>query len=132
MPKNEPLFSFVWEGDAAGNNQRYKSRSNKHLSEVYAGFMDDIAMCCRAANPGMAARPITRKLFVLLYQNIHPARDADSLVKPVFDGIEKSAVIGNDNKIRNFNVITTDKEPHSFDRIEIKAYLLGAVNSYVS
>ena len=124
MPKNEPVFSFMWEGQAVGVNDRYKARTSKTLSPAYVSFKDYIAWQARADNPGLASNPITRKLFVRITQVISAARDADSLIKPLFDGIEQSNIITNDNKIRNFNVITLDKERGQFDRITVAAYLL--------
>ena len=124
MPKNKPVFSFMWEGVAVGVNDRYLYRTSKVLNPAYAGFMADIALRCLVDNPWPASNPIDKKLFIRWTQVISAGRDADSLIKPLFDGIEKSGVITNDNKLRNGSWITIDKKRGQFDRITVSAYLL--------
>ena len=124
MPKNKPVFSFMWEGIGVGNNDHYQYRSSKKLAPGYDKFMEDISMTCRMANRGLLEHPISGKLFIRWTQVISAGRDADSLIKPLFDGIEKSGVITNDNKLRNGSWITIDKKRGQFDRITVAAYLL--------
>ena len=124
MPKNKPVFSFMWEGIAVGVNDHYQYRTSKVLNPAYDRFMDDISAVCRAANHKLVQHPIAEKLFIMYTQVISAGRDWDSLAKPLCDGIEKSKVITKDNKIRNANVITIDKKRGQFDRITVAAYLL--------
>ena len=124
MPKNKPVFSFMWEGIAVGVNDHYQYRTSKVLNPAYDRFMDDISAVCRAANHKLVQHPISGKLFIRWTQVISAGRDADSLIKPLFDGIEKSGVITNDNKLRNGSWITIDKKRGQFDRITVAAYLL--------
>ncbi len=124
MPKNEPVFSFMWEGIAVGVNRRYADMRSKRLNPEYAAFKANIAWACRTSNHGLVNNPIASKLFVRYAQFISASRDWDSLAKPLCDGIEDSGVIANDNKIRNVSVITIDKKRGQFDRITVKAYLL--------
>ena len=117
----EPLFSFVWEGKAVGVNNRYVGKTKKVLSPGYRKFKESIAWIAMVQNRRSA------KTYDLLYlrisMRISKMRDSDSLLKPLFDGIEASKVLLNDRQIRGYTVMTFDKKRGETDRIEVKAYL---------
>ena len=118
--ESKTVFSFAWEGTAVGINDKPNRGNAKVNNPAYNLFIDDIAFTCRAAT---RARGIERRLFIEIRQLIDRARDADSLVKPIFDGIERSAVIADDNQLRDFSVSTFDKERGRLDQIQVIARL---------
>ena len=92
--KGKADFSFNWIGKAVGVNKRYGNR-NYNLTAEYRQFRDGIAQACWAMNPG---QKLSGKIIPVVEMIIDPARDSDSLLKPIFDGIERSSMIGNDRQ----------------------------------
>ncbi len=111
------LFDVDFEGKAVGVNGRYVSRSFA-TSSAYKKFKDDIAVCTSgvldfAGDVGLDIR-----------LTISKARDADSILKPLFDGIELSKVIRNDNQIMRFCVEKVAKKRGEPDKILVKGYAI--------
>jgi len=45
------------------------------------------------------------KIDLFITQSIHPRTDSDAILKGLFDSLEKSGVIKNDNQIKNYCVV---------------------------
>ncbi len=119
FPEEAPpiLFEFHWIGKAYGKNKKYKDGAF-HLTPAYDNFLADIAETCWATNPGVKVKGF---ISLEVHMWIDPARDSDSLLPPLFDGIEQSAIINNDNQIRGYSVAVKDKEKGQPDEIMVMA-----------
>jgi Holliday junction resolvase RusA-like endonuclease len=122
MPKSKPLFSFVWKGRAVGVNHRYADKGSKRLNPAYTNFKHEIRFACTGNPPTI----YTGELWLRITMHIDPARDSDSLLKPLFDGMEehnitKLGCIKNDNQIRGYSVSTYPHKRGEQDRIETKS-----------
>lgn len=130
MPENEPLFSFTWEGKAVGANHQFADKRSKRLNPAYAAFKHEIRTACSVRHESMGGLlPIIYPvpLFLRINMYIDRMRDSDSLLKPLFDGLQfdpfsKLGVIKNDRQIRGYTVITFPHKRGAADRIELKAY----------
>jgi len=121
----EKHIAFHWTGKACGVNGRYINRSY-NLTPEYRQFRDGIAETCRAMNPG---RKIAGEVVLLLQLTIDQARDSDSLLKPIFDGIEKSGVLENDRQIKTYKVTTTAKKKGALDEVWVMGWENGTTDS---
>jgi hypothetical protein len=126
MPKNEPLFAFEWQGKAVGVNDRYADRSSKRLNPEYAAFKESIRMKC-SGGKGHREPPVTCDVFLNIWMSIDAARDSDSLLKPLFDGLEWDAYtrigqLRNDNQVRGYYVATDRKKRGTPDSIRVEAF----------
>ena len=131
MPqKNDPIFSFTWEGRAVGANHQFADKRSKRLNPGYANFKDLIRIACSIRQESMGGLlPLIypKPLFLYINMYIDAMRDSDSLLKPLFDGMEydprtKLGVIRNDRQIRGYIVMTFPHKRGEPDRIEVKAY----------
>ena len=125
MPRSK-LFSFEWSGKAVGVNDRYADRRSKRLSPEYAAFKSLIrwASC---DGMGHSKPPITAPVWLCITMYIDKARDSDSLLKPLFDGMEwdaftKIGMLKNDNQIKPYFVMPHAKIRGSDDLITVSAY----------
>lgn len=129
MPENKPLFSLDWSGTACGVNDRYAGKRSKVLSPEYRTFKASLAGFLQTQTK---LRDYTGKLLLSIRQTIGASRDADSLIKPLFDSLESSnlcglpvrPVIKNDKQIRAYSVMCFDKPRGAPDHIRLKAYPL--------
>lgn len=118
MLSPQKTIAFTWRGRACGVNNKYMTRGYV-LTKAYRDFRDGIALTCRAANPGQR---LEGDVSIALQLRIDPARDSDSLLKPIFDGIEQSGVIDNDNQITNYKVAVTKKKRGEDDEVRAFAW----------
>ena len=109
-------FCFHWTGRACGINNKYLTRSYV-LTPEYRQFLDSVSLTCRAANPGVK---LLGNISLSIQMTIDRARDSDSLIKPIFDGIERSGVIDNDNQIKSYRVDVSAKKRGAADEIFVK------------
>ncbi len=124
MP-DKPLFSFDWEGKAVGVNNRYVSKTSKALTDGYRDFQEGIRYACCHGIPRLTPST-TVPVFLSIVMAIVPGRDSDSLIKPLFDGMEWNAFtklgrLKNDNLIRGYYVGTTSRTG-MVDIIHVTAY----------
>ena len=99
-------FNFIWKGKAVGVNDRYINR-DMVLNPEYLNFKESIAWTIRQRYGRWASSKSRVKLTV--HFSLDPARDSDSLLKPLFDGIELSALIKNDNQIDEYHVTPIER-----------------------
>ena len=111
-------IAFHWTGKACGVNNRYVNRSYNLTSE-YRHFRDDVANTCWTQNPGQR---LTGNVVLVLQLTIDPARDSDSLLKPIFDGIERSGVLENDRQIRSYKVNVEAKRKGAPDEVRVMGW----------
>lgn len=109
-------FSFTWTGRACGVNNRYCNRSY-NLTPQYRKFVADLAIACRLQNPGAY---FDGELALTVEMVIDGRRDSDSLLKPLFDAIQKSGVIGDDRQIKSYAVSVREKARGAMDEILVK------------
>ena len=109
---------FTWTGKACGVNNRYVNRSY-NLTTEYRHFRDDVANTCWTQNPGQR---LTGNVVLVLQLTIDPARDSDSLLKPIFDGIERSGVLENDRQIRSYKVTVEAKRKGAPDEVRVMGW----------
>jgi len=120
---NATSFAFDWQGVACGTNKRYVNRTF-NLTPEYEDFMASIAETCWAMNPGVH---LEGRISLKIHLRIDPARDSDSLLKPIFDGIEKSGVIKDDRQFRGrYTVDPVDKAPGELDEVVVIGTLIDA------
>lgn len=129
--KAERLFTLNWHGKAVGVNDRYTGYHSKVLSPEYRNFKTSMAGEWQAQT---AVRNYDKRLQLYVILFIDPARDADGLIKPIFDALELAELSGlpvqpiikNDRQIRSYTVMAIDKESRKDpDRIRIHAYSYG-------
>ena len=109
-------ISFTWTGRACGVNNRYCNRSY-NLTPQYRKFVADLAMACRLQNPGIY---LDGELALTIEMIIDWRRDSDSLLKPLFDAIQHSGVIGDDRQIKSYAVRVREKARGAMDEITVK------------
>jgi Holliday junction resolvase RusA-like endonuclease len=109
-------FSFTWHGRACGVNKRYVNRSYA-LSTEYRRFIAGIMLACRIQNPCVKA---TGDIELDIQLAVSPSRDSDSLIKPLFDGIERSGVIANDRQIKRYSVTVCAKKRGEDDEVRVE------------
>ena len=85
----DKVARFTWRGRACGVNNKYLTRSYV-LTKAYRDFRDGIALACRAANPGQR---LEGEIGVSLVLTIDPARDSDSLLKPIFGASQQIVLV---------------------------------------
>jgi Holliday junction resolvase RusA-like endonuclease len=117
------LFEFEWFGKAVGVNRRYVGRQYR-LNPAYRGFKTDLAFMCLSQNMGLSRSPSHSDIQLLVTLKISSNRDADNLIKPLFDAIQASGVIKNDKQIRQYNVHTLNKKRGAPDVIHVTAWAL--------
>ena len=130
MPKTDPLFSFKWEGKAVGANNQFADKRSKRLNPEYARFKHEIREACsirQESMGGLLPLIFTEEIFIRINAHIDKARDWDSLIKPISDGLEywpalKLGIIKNDRQIRGGSIMTYSKKRGEPDRIEVKVY----------
>lgn len=110
-------FSFSWTGKACGVNKRYVNRSYS-LTSQYRQFIASIILACRTQNPGVS---VTDDIELDILFLVSPSRDSDSLIKPLFDGIERSGVIENDRQIKRYTVEVAPKKRGQDDEVRVDA-----------
>lgn len=114
-------FAFTWIGKAGGVNKRFANR-NYNLTSEYEQFRDGIAEACWAMNPG---QNFDGKIIPVIEMIIDPKRDSDSLLKPIFDGIQRSSIINNDRQIKIYIVGAKTKVKSAVDEIKVKGWNLS-------
>lgn len=131
MPKNDPLFSFKWEGRAVGANHQFADKRSKRLNPEYARFMHEIransTWLQEAIMGGSVPLVFVGELWLRINMHIDKARDWESLLKPLCDGLEywptlRMGIIKNDRQIRGASIMTFPHKRGEPDRIEVKAY----------
>lgn len=131
MPKNEPLFAFEWTGKAVGVNHRYADKGSKRLNPAYAAFKESIRMKS-SGGKGHREPPVTCDVVLDIWMSIDAARDSDSLLKPLFDGLEWDAYtrigqLKNDNQIKGYYVVTEKKKRGTPDIVRVKALKVDGI-----
>jgi Holliday junction resolvase RusA-like endonuclease len=120
---SKALFEFSWFGKAVGVNRRYVGRQYR-LNPAYRGFKTDLAFMCRSQNMGLSRSPSHSDIQLLVTLKISNNRDADNLIKPLFDAIQASGVIKNDKQIMQYNVHAFNKKRGAPDVIHVTAWAL--------
>ena len=118
MKTSTNSLAFHWTGKACGVNNRYVNRSYNLTSE-YRHFRDDVANTCWSQNAGMR---LEGDVILVIQLTIDPARDSDSLLKPIFDGIERSGVLENDRQIRSYKVTVEAKRKGAPDEVRVMGW----------
>ena len=122
MAPNSIIFDFAWAGKAVGINRRYVDRYSRRANPGYVAFKAGIAEACGLSNPERMRVPYTKDVTLLIQIKIDKRRDADSLLKPLFDGIQASGVIENDVQIVQYNVHKYVKKRGAPDEINCTAF----------
>lgn len=107
----------TWLGKAVGANRRllWSPRAHRMVpNPAYKKFKESMA-----AEFMNHAERFDKAVYVHIRMMIHPAADADNLVKPILDGLELGGVIPNDNLVRAFSVNRENKKRGEPDRIVV-------------
>ncbi len=113
-----PLFTTTYSGKAVGKNRKWVVK--KHVvSGEYRKFTEDIAMCTTGG-----AYDFGGEVQLDIKLTISKGRDIDSLVEPLFDGIEMSGAILNDNQIMRFSVEKVVKKRGTDDLISVTGWAI--------
>ncbi len=111
-----PLFTTSYSGKAVGKNRKWAAWHV--VSEGYRKFREDIAMCTTGG------RDFGGKVRMDITFTVSNGRDVDSLFEPVFDGIEMSGVIRNDNQIMRGSFEKVVKKRGTDDLISVTGWAI--------
>lgn len=112
----KPNRHLIYTGDVAGTNQRHMISHGKIiLTKKYRDFKHNLV----AMWYDPKFKTLKKDIEVIIYMYMDKRRDADSLLKPIFDALQDAKIIKNDNQIKKFTVI---KRPSSVNVLDVYIY----------
>lgn len=132
------MITLYYEGEICPLNQkstygRYQGNSSKYKTSFKAleiSFKSDKQhlINARAIDPRLHATgfPITENVFVNMTFSRKHRSDIDSLLKVIFDALQKSGIIKNDRQIQTLNVTRDDET--KLDKLKLEIGVLNKSN----
>ena len=121
-----PLFRCTWTGRAVGINRKIAVRRGRPCnSSEYKAFLASLTWMFwghRTDSDETIAVPV----WVKRVEYVNPARDHDSLTKPICDALELAGVVANDNLITRSPRELIAKKRGTLDVITVEVYAAEA------
>jgi len=113
-------YTLFYTGEVAGTNQRHMISKNGRIitTRKYRNFK-------RALINSWIIQPqhkIKSKIYIEILFIIDKRRDADSLLKPIFDSLEAANIIKNDNQIIGYFVEKQNRLKNQPNMIKLDIY----------
>ena len=122
MP-GDPLFACTWTGNAVGINRKIAVRRGRPCnSPEYKNFLDDLLWAFHRERVCALPDTIAVPVWVKRVEYVNPARDHDSLTKPICDALELAGVVANDNLITRSPRELIAKKRGTLDVITVEVY----------